>query len=221
MISPRKGSATSAGDLILILKAQLEEKQKIIDSMQAAQEESQKTLGQLDENKKTIDELTEDLKNTTDALRVCGVDIVSVREHNAQLKRLASETEEKLWKMQLELSEGFQFVEEIVEFKGPRSDDNGVNDPLALLQRYDQASLVLIASEMGKKLRQIEEERVDAKRLVTDSKVNKTQQEALRKAYKELQEAHLTQAKFIQKLQKENAEVVYYYIYPPSFLLTY
>ena len=188
--SPR-AMGSSAGDVLNTYKAKLAEQQRMIDSFT--------TQG--------TDNLTlmEDLRNTTEALRVCGADIVAVREDNVKLKRQATEAEDKVKKMELEINEGFKFVEEIVEYR----DQVNVaeSDPLPLLAKYDQESLLLIATEMGKKLRILEEERLEAKRYATDAKAAKSQVDSLRKAHKELQDAHLQQAKFIQKLQKQNSEV--------------
>jgi len=137
-----------------------------------------------------------------------------VREENTKLKKAIREAEEKLKKMEVEVKEAFNFVEEIVDYKGdissrgPTSENQ--DDPMNILSRYNHESLLLIATEMGKKLRVIELERIEAKRYATDAKASKNQLDLLSKTHKELQEAHLQQAKFIQKLQKQNSEVEKY-----------
>ena len=213
-ISPRSTQFLAvANETIQSLKSQLSEKQILIDSMKIVQNNGETLNGEIDKKEREINSLNDDLKKAMEALKICGSDIVSVREDNSKLKKQFLDQQDKLKVMELEISEAFQFVEEIVEFKGPTNNkfktdpSDNLLDPLHYLEKYDHKSLLIIASEMGRKLRAIEEERIEAKRYIFDAKASKSQLDALTKAHSEMQEAHLQQSKFIQKLQKQTAEV--------------
>ena len=86
-------------------------------------------------------------------------------------------------------------------------DSSGDDDPLLHLQRYDKDILAAVALESSLGLRRAEQ---DVKQMRIDlQEAIKEQQEltGLKKKHKELQEAHLVQAKFIQKLQKDYSKV--------------
>ena len=218
VISPRSTQFLAvANETIKSLKSQLSEKQVLIDSMRIVKNNGEMLNDEIDKKEKEINSLNDDLKKAMEALKICGSDIVSVREDNSKLKKQFLEQQDKLKVMELELSEAFQFVEEIVEFNGQtnnksKTDPSDNLDPLHYLDKYDHKSLLIIASEMGRKLRAIEEERIEAKRYIFDAKASKAQLDALTKAHSEIQEAHLHQSKFIQKLQKQAAEVTFNYL---------
>ena len=107
----------------------------------------------------------------------------------------------------------FSLVEEIVSFSAERIDDGRGRrreDPIGLLESYDHESVVTIAVEIGAKLRMVNEERLELLEHLSEAKSARLQMEPLKNAFQELQDAHLLQAKYIQKLQKEQSKIGVY-----------
>jgi hypothetical protein len=86
-------------------------------------------------------------------------------------------------------------------------DSSRAEDPLLQLQRYDKEMLIAIALESSSGLRRAEKDVKQMRIELQDAIKEQEESIALKKAHKELQEAHLVQAKFIQKLQKDYSKV--------------
>lgn len=219
---------SSAVDVIGSLKAQVQEKQKVLESLQS----SRKSTGVMSKEAREIEEavsaLTKDFNQTKDALRIVGDNIVSTREESLSFSKQITECNQKHLSLQKNVINAFGFVESIINFKGKLNEklqrkrvkdvkggldhfggdivcSGSIND--VILSKYDYDTLVLIAIEMGKKLRVIEGGRVEAEKYVRDAKQCKSQHEALRKEHNEMQQLHLEQAKLIQTLQGQNNEI--------------
>ena len=83
-------------------------------------------------------------------------------------------------------------------------------DSPASLQQYSRPVLVQAVIECCNRLKQVDQERLDLKKVIGDSVSVRKQYIALTRTYKELQEAHLSQSKHIQKMQKQHAKLKTY-----------
>lgn len=83
----------------------------------------------------------------------------------------------------------------------------GVKGSLNLL---DRSELLKISTALGKKLRQVEHERVELKKFVSDGQAARQQYHDQQHTLLELQDAHVAQAKEMQKLQKQYGKVKIY-----------
>lgn len=85
----------------------------------------------------------------------------------------------------------------------------GVDSP-ASLQQYSRPVLIQAVIECCNRLKHVDQERLDLKRVIGDSVSVRKQYIALTKTYQELQTAHLAQSKHIQKMQKQYEKVKTY-----------
>lgn len=85
----------------------------------------------------------------------------------------------------------------------------GVDSPISL---HNCARNVLIQAvvECSRRLKQVDNERCELKKVIGDSVSVRKQYVSLSKAHKELQEAHLLQARHIQKLEKQYEKIKTY-----------
>jgi hypothetical protein len=87
--------------------------------------------------------------------------------------------------------------------------ESATNTPVALgaLKRED---LLNVTIEIGRRYKAADAERLELKRLVTDAKSARRQYGELQKIHKELQDAHLLQNQYIQKMQKKQGQIKAY-----------
>ena len=71
------------------------------------------------------------------------------------------------------------------------------------LQTCDRNELVNIVLAAGGKYKKLKNENLELKAMVHDNKSARTQLSCIQEKYQELQQAHLMQSNFIQKLQKQ------------------
>lgn len=75
------------------------------------------------------------------------------------------------------------------------------------LHQCNRQDLVDILMSFSAKYRKLDTERLELKRLIADATSMRHQFESVNKSYKELQEAHVMQARHLQKLQKHHGKV--------------
>ena len=201
----------------------------MLESLQSSKKTTSTFSSEVREIEEAIDGLTVDFDQSREALRIIGEEIVRLREETLSFSKEAKICDEKYSGLQKNVLNAFSFVECIMDFKGKlkaklqatsvenvqevnkinRSKDNihHYDGTDTLLRKFDHDTLVLIAREMGKKLRVIEGGRVEAENYAIDAKQSRSQYETLWKEHNEMQELHLEQAKLIQRLQGQNGEV--------------
>ena len=209
--SPRDGNKVAmAKNLINDLRNNLTSLQDKISILQAEQDQLQAqghSAEGIKEKKALQVTMMEDIERMTEAIQLSNTDMVQVQEENTKYRDLFNKAKEKVDAFDNELSEGTKFVEEVIEYRRfVDHDPENIPDPLTFCKRFDEHSLLLIITQMGHKLKEIEDERLEAKRYLFDAKAAKQQYERLKVGNKELKDAHLLQNKFIRKLERKNKE---------------
>ena len=87
--------------------------------------------------------------------------------------------------------------------------EDGV-DSHTSLQQYSRPVLIQTVIECCNRLKKVDQERLDLKKIMGDSVSIRKQFAALNKVYRELQDAHMSQSKHIQKMQKQYDKVKTY-----------
>jgi hypothetical protein len=107
----------------------------------------------------------------------------------------------RLTETQAALSHRNEVTDEALHFIEQLS---GSADDLHTCDRNELVNIVLVA---GSKYKKLKNENLELKAMVQDNKSARMQLSRVQEQYQELQEAHLMQSNFIQKLQKQQDKV--------------
>jgi len=154
-------------------------------------------MGQeLKEKQKVLDDLILDNRKLTDALQISGKDQVSLREDINNMRKNIVDEKAATQKLIDEKNEAMKYV----------SDLSGVDIPVEL-SMIDRQSLLQVATTAGMRLQTMEKEQLELRAMVGDAKATRIQLGDIQHAYKDMQDAHVQQAKYIQRLQKSASQV--------------
>ena len=149
---------------------------------------------ELIEKQRLIERLMNEASARVDAIEVCGREIRALREDVALWQSRAKDAEAALTKREGEITEASRYVQEVIQ-----SPDT--------LTRLDRTTLVHVANDIGEKFKKADAERLELKRLVVEAQSARRQYQEQKTALEDLQEAHIQQSRFIQKLQKKQSKM--------------
>mmetsp|Transcript_2270 Transcript_2270/g.3482 ORF Transcript_2270/g.3482 Transcript_2270/m.3482 type:complete len:787 (+) Transcript_2270:176-2536(+) len=152
---------------------------------------------ELREKQRVIDRLLDDSTAKGEIISKNVKDIASLQKEIGLLKSKLAEAQAALSYREQESDAAVKLAEE------------GLNNPQSLIH-CSREMLVNAVVETTHRYRKVDNERLELKRTISDSVSIRRQFVDLKKAYKELQDAHVQQARHIQQLQNQHSKVTTY-----------
>lgn len=151
---------------------------------------------ELKEKQKVLTDVMADNRRLQDALQVSGKDIVTLRLALAQMATERKAEQEMFDAEKRGNKEAADYTLDLV----------GV-DLKEELGMVDRQTLEKVTAAVGHRVQEVSKECQDLRGLIGDAKAARLQFAEVQRAYKDMQEAHVQQAKYIQKLQKQNGQL--------------
>jgi hypothetical protein len=99
---------------------------------------------------------------------------------------------------------------DMIQLNGVSNNENNSSDNVDTLMICTKEELINIIYEIKKYCNEIILEKNELKKFINDATSMRIQYTDLSNSYKELQEAHVEQSRYIQKMQKQNSKVRIY-----------